>query len=857
MTDNLNQQIKSTYDNNTSPSRSLTAGWTRTDIAAIVRRMSEGLLFSLLLYGLFFSLSSAFLYLLMFGMLLGTLVATIIATDLPNISPYISRLFLGASVIITIILASLLVDSRVNFLVPLARFTSGKELASLGVLGSIAYISLVLISLVSLILTPIIAIAGLVWKTECFNREQWLPNSVIWTGIFTFLLSVTIGIWLELAEPIIYIVGLVGMLAGAMWSIPYMAAMSRQQVNLQNFEQREKLLSSKIGNLERVTSDILNWLPLVFRANASSHMWINAIAEIETNLNQLRLHYPDSRVDLVLARFYYEIGRVKDAERKVRRLLRGSGLDANLRKETESFLQEIQGGTISSWVDRFFEQCDYELLILSSETVRIFTPEAEHFKRHGTLVVNLLEGKRVVTHRDVRDLLQLASNVKGHQQECHLGVIVVAPDAQISPEARAQQQLLLVAPEKERFVALFLKFDDIRKAVAERTASKLLRDAIYEATEDDPFELEDPVSNRGDFFGRSREIRKIRAHLNYGRAVVLTGIRRIGKTSLMNMLQDTPEESGWFVVNIDLQSLKPLTRGAFYAAITQSLEQQISDRFDPNKLGKPFPKFTLDGDSYLRPEVDFLEDINRLRRFLKMINAEGRIVVMLDEVGELVSRTGTSDTDSLGELVTVAKIFPSLLLSTPYPNVRSAVFRQFEASILPMSSFPLSVFSKVECDQMINNLGGTRGMLFTEGALDLIYSVSGGHPYIVRQLCSIIYQKWGASRQLEKIDKEDVGKAAHEYLKDETRTHYFKHTLWRRQFSAQPSYREILDHMARKPGCTLDYLQQKLSGVSNRDDIRDALNQLSEYGIIKQIRDKYYISIKLFEQWLVRIRTKV
>ena len=58
---------------------------------------------------------------------------------------------------------------------------------------------------------------------------------------------------------------------------------------------------------------------------------------------------------------------------------------------------------------------------------------------------------------------------------------------------------------------------------------------------------------------------------------------------------------------------------------------------------------------------------------------------------------------------------------------------------------------------MISNIGKQMNLLYTEEALEFIVDASGGHPFIARQLCSLVYKT---------RDENKTGKVALKELQD-------------------------------------------------------------------------------------------
>ena len=66
---------------------------------------------------------------------------------------------------------------------------------------------------------------------------------------------------------------------------------------------------------------------------------------------------------------------------------------------------------------------------------------------------------------------------------------------------------------------------------------------------------------------------------------------------------------------------------------------------------------------------------------------------------------------------------------------------------------------------MVENIGGQVGLIYEEESLDQITRLSGGHPFLARQLCSLIYKL--RDRKPGQIVADDLTPAVHQFIYDD------------------------------------------------------------------------------------------
>lgn len=255
--------------------------------------------------------------------------------------------------------------------------------------------------------------------------------------------------------------------------------------------------------------------------------------------------------------------------------------------------------------------------------------------------------------------------------------------------------------------------------------------------------------------------------------------------------------------------------------------------------------------------MHFAEDIDRVMNLLSSTEVTStdemkakKIVIAIDELEYMLPITashpgflGYADffahlrgiaQKTKGKLVSVvAAANPMISEQATWEGRDNPVFQFYKDTFLP----PLT---KLECDEMLEKLGKGMSVSFDQDSLNAIYSETGGHPYITRQLCSHIIGQ-NQSRPLT-VTHNLVVNNLDTFLRDKSDV-----------------FREILDRLDYFPQekDLLYFIAEGLSQESElaslvTDPIDVALRHLIGYQIVDYEDGHYKIKINLLNRWLQR-----
>jgi len=135
------------------------------------------------------------------------------------------------------------------------------------------------------------------------------------------------------------------------------------------------------------------------------------------------------------------------------------------------------------------------------------------------------------------------------------------------------------------------------------------------------------------------------------------------------------------------------------------------------------------------------------------------------------------------------------------------------------------------------------GIAFDGSVCDLIYSLTGGHPFITRQLCSFLAEKY-SDRPL-RVTGEMVRAALDDYL--DLRADKDFNEIFERLSRDYPEERDVCLELARHEGLVpIDSLTEKRKGT------RPALRHLLGYQLAQADGSEVKLSMELMRRWLRR-----
>jgi len=373
----------------------------------------------------------------------------------------------------------------------------------------------------------------------------------------------------------------------------------------------------------------------------------------------------------------------------------------------------------------------------------------------------------------------------------------------------------------------------------------------------DLYNVNFPVVGRR-FFGRNKDLDELRDAISHGTPVGLFGLRKVGKTSLLKELERRSKETGDILIYIDLLRI-PSDISDFrwiYWKLASELYQRVAlmPRFSKARwrLGGVFKDF-LDVPKDFPVATAFDADLTNLLCTIEenQTSSLTKVVLLLDEIERLLpDRLGKEGLEGYFDFFSyfrgVSQESNTFTLIVTGANAAISEVPQFSGRDNPVFNFFREIYLKflepTECNSMLIILGRGMGIRFAKGSISKIFSLTGGHPFFSRQLCSYIagYYK---DRPLE-VTPDMIETILEQYL---TFCENNMREIFERLTRDYPEERDFCVRLAQQGGAIT------LEGSNSSGSLSgSALRHLSGYQLIKLENGKVTLVMELLGRWLTK-----
>ena len=485
------------------------------------------------------------------------------------------------------------------------------------------------------------------------------------------------------------------------------------------------------------------------------------------------------------------------------------------------------------------------------------------------------------TAEDVTELMQSAERLGGERQK-YSGILLYRE----SPDTLFRVRMAEVRL-RDHFVLIPIPFAAVEKAVTEPAACAglLAQYADRYLPGADLFDDRNAIGDTLSFFGRAELLHRLEEELLRKQGVGLFGLRKSGKTSILLQLGFSLRQHP--VVHLDLQPYggKPLYGAELFNEILRQLSALMHD--SSQETLRDFPVGTLrDRDKTSTLNIDafpsespataltteFIQRIGKISGELIQAGYEPPIILFLDEV-ERILPTPTDPAEKVEEFnaffgglraLSQEQRQIGLLVADVHPDCnRINQWQQEGVPTNPVFSFFkevfLAPFSAEETQTMLVDISRLMGRSFDPETLAIIHQDSGGHPFVSRQLASLLCTK---------VPGQDDGHisevAAQRYIKrpfaySSILKDYFSQNIWadlkKRNFEAAMAILKLLAcNLDGVKGIAEQDLQTRLNSLFTESQCLDALLWLEKVGLVMRLEtadnDYYRSSVPLLSRWL-------
>ncbi|MCP4360463.1 MAG: hypothetical protein GY796_20835 [Chloroflexi bacterium] len=382
----------------------------------------------------------------------------------------------------------------------------------------------------------------------------------------------------------------------------------------------------------------------------------------------------------------------------------------------------------------------------------------------------------------------------------------------------------------------------------------------------DLYDTRHPVADRLNFFGRQVYADELLEVMAEGRPLALFGLRKMGKSSLLQYLRD---KTSFPVAYVDLQASIELAD--LYTQILTSWKHSLRVKLE-NIVWEP-PRLEKSPDTDPRHlATRFTMSVRELMSRIETEGYEPRLGLLIDEI-ELIVPFQTPDTpiseSDLTHYLSFARALRGLVQETGFlsllvvgvdPTLNRV--NRWQGHQNPFYQFfremYLGALSHDDCIQMVRNIGRQMELAYQDDAVAFVARLSGGHPFLARQLCSAAYQSLGRGGAGE-ITLSQLQLAANGFINHpNTASLLDEHGLWGFVTDSKlwplaqiKENQIILTALAQTESLPEPDL---LAGASDQSAHKRSLFELEHRAVLGRFHESVLIQFDLFRNWIKRFQ---
>ncbi|HBW57207.1 MAG TPA: ATPase, partial [Oscillatoriales bacterium UBA8482] len=360
-----------------------------------------------------------------------------------------------------------------------------------------------------------------------------------------------------------------------------------------------------------------------------------------------------------------------------------------------------------------------------------------------------------------------------------------------------------------------------------------------------PYIIGDPVIGK-QFIGREDIIKQLEefwVSTSQLQSVVLFGHRRMGKTSILRNISTRLDEK------VKLAYVNLLTVGNSIQGVGEVLMAIADSLSDTLQIPPP------DDESLINLPYRTFE------RYLKQIETQlgdTGLIIALDEfeqIEELI-KSDRIPKDFMGVLRGMVQMSPKIAFALAglhtLEEMTEDYFNPFFASIIPIR---VSFLERATCRYLLANPGEDFPLDYKPDALDYIYDLTAGQPYLVQLIGFLLVRRYNdqvfelGNKRDPMFTIADVDGIINQPEFYQNGRYYFT-GVWQQAGEGSPGQQNIIKAIAPHP-TGLDF--NTLKTVTNLDQIslQNALDTLSRHDVIQETDHHWRIIVELFRRWVI------
>ncbi|MBA2593645.1 MAG: hypothetical protein H0U97_15915 [Gammaproteobacteria bacterium] len=359
----------------------------------------------------------------------------------------------------------------------------------------------------------------------------------------------------------------------------------------------------------------------------------------------------------------------------------------------------------------------------------------------------------------------------------------------------------------------------------------------------DPYAESKPIADPQWFYGREKLLQRLPRVLAQGQHVGVFGLRKVGKTSLVNQLRrrfiSTP------TVFIDCQVLSARANPYFHE-ILQQLQKALSVQGVDDLPAVPA---TVDSEIFRRQFLTFFERWESSGR-------PGSFLIIFDEVDKFFpNREIPNSTVILAEYVHCFRVLRGLaqtrqclvLLVIAYrPEVNrhnllapgvgeNPMFRSFQEE-------HLGFLAAADSNALLHDVGLWKEITWDGPARQRVFHYCGGHPLVTRLFASQACEE-GVRKMIDVTRVEEVAAEIQATFRRHDIGNYYKEGIWD---LLREEEQQVLNAICRNG--TDGIPEAELAGERRED----ALSSLEHFGLVTNADRRLHLTSALFRSWVQR-----
>lgn len=290
--------------------------------------------------------------------------------------------------------------------------------------------------------------------------------------------------------------------------------------------------------------------------------------------------------------------------------------------------------------------------------------------------------------------------------------------------------------DTEMQVVIPFRYSELQGGERENLIIKRFKDYFYER---DLFAFESPLKKDIYFFGRREYVHELISRHNSGENSGVFGLRRSGKTSVLQAIERAAQFTDTKCIFVDCQDLYHYSwnDALFFVidSIIEKMELSTTVKQDDYSEGNANRQFASDLEIIIKESQ---KDVLLLFDEIEQITPKLGMRENWKEGDDFVKfwQTIRSNFHKWGNKFTfiLAGTNPSAIEQITINKHDNPLYNQLKAeSYLPP-------FDVIDTKDMVNKLGGYMGIVFDDVVCARLTQDFGGHPYLIRHFCSTINQ---------------------------------------------------------------------------------------------------------------------